>query len=125
MNLFRPLLTQSFKTTGIYLLIIALTLAISATTALKFSNEQIQNAVALQAAEMLAGDLLPVITSQSKIPGVQRLISWVCSNRRLLYLAVWHIPMTNLSWSMSKPLIHLSFERRFAGQTRSETAKTG
>lgn len=58
MNLFRPLLTQSFKTMGIYLLIIALTLAISATTALKFSNEQIQNAVALQAAEMLAGDLL-------------------------------------------------------------------
>lgn len=58
MHLFRPLLTQSFKTTGIYLLIIALTLAISATTALKFSNEQIQNAVALQAAEMLAGDLL-------------------------------------------------------------------
>ncbi len=58
MNLFRPLLTQSFKTTGIYLLIIALTLAISATTALKFSNEQIQNAVAFQAAEMLAGDLL-------------------------------------------------------------------
>ncbi|WP_333831067.1 ABC transporter permease [Acinetobacter schindleri] len=58
MNLFRPLLTQSFKTTGIYLLIIALTLAISATTALKFSNEQTQNAVALQAAEMLAGDLL-------------------------------------------------------------------
>ncbi|XBD66763.1 FtsX-like permease family protein [Acinetobacter sp. ANC 7454] len=57
MHLFRPLLTQSFKTTGIYLLIIALTLAISATTALKFSNEQIQNAVALQAAEMLAGDL--------------------------------------------------------------------
>jgi putative ABC transport system permease protein len=57
-HLFRPLLTQSFKTTGIYLLIIALTLAISATTALKFSNEQIQNAVALQAAEMLAGDLV-------------------------------------------------------------------
>ncbi|KGT47262.1 ABC transporter permease [Acinetobacter sp. HR7] len=57
MHLFRPLLTQSFKTTGIYLLIIALTLAISATTALKFSNEQIQNAVALQAAEILAGDL--------------------------------------------------------------------
>lgn len=56
--LFRPLLTQSFKSTGIYLLIIALTLAISATTALKFSNEQIQNAVALQAAEMLAGDLV-------------------------------------------------------------------
>ena len=57
-HLFRPLLRQSFNTTGIYLLIIALTLAISATTALKFSNEQIQNAVALQAAEMLAGDLV-------------------------------------------------------------------
>ena len=55
---FRPLLTQSFKSTGVYLLLIALILAISATTALKFSNEQIQNAVALQAAEMLAGDLV-------------------------------------------------------------------
>ena len=57
-RLFRPLLTQSFKSTGFYLLLIALILAISATTALKFSNEQIQNAVALQAAEMLAGDLV-------------------------------------------------------------------
>ena len=56
--LFRPLLSQSFKSSGIYLLIIALTLAISATTALKFSNQQIQNAVALQAAEMLAADLV-------------------------------------------------------------------
>ncbi|RZG68756.1 FtsX-like permease family protein [Acinetobacter bouvetii] len=56
--LFRPLLTQSFRSTGGYLLLIALTLAISATTALKFSNEQVQQAVALQAAEMLAGDLV-------------------------------------------------------------------
>ena len=64
--LFRPLLTQSFKTTGIYLLIIALTLAISATTALKFSNEQIQNAVALQAAEMLAADL--VLSDNEPLP---------------------------------------------------------
>ncbi|OTG69266.1 ABC transporter permease [Acinetobacter sp. ANC 4470] len=56
--LFQPLLKQSFKSSGVYLLIIALVLAISATTALKFSNEQIQNAVALQAAEMLAGDLV-------------------------------------------------------------------
>lgn len=64
--LFRPLLTQSFKSTGIYLLIIALTLAISATTALKFSNEQIQNAVALQAAEMLAGDL--VLSDNEPLP---------------------------------------------------------
>ena len=66
--LFKPLLQQSFKTTGIYLLIIALTLAISATTALKFSNEQIQNAVALQAAEMLAADL--VLTDNEHIPDV-------------------------------------------------------
>lgn len=57
-TLFRPLLKQSFQSTGIYLLIIALTLAISATTALKFSNEQIQHTVALQAAEMLAADLV-------------------------------------------------------------------
>lgn len=64
--LFRPLLTQSFKTTGIYLLIIALTLAISASTALKFSNEQIQNAVALQAAEMLAADL--VLSDNEPLP---------------------------------------------------------
>lgn len=56
--LFQPLLKQSFKSSGVYLLIIALVLAISATTALKFSNEQIQNAVALQAAEMLAADLV-------------------------------------------------------------------
>ena len=54
--LFKPLLRQSFATTGVYLLIIALTLAISATTALKFSNEQVQNAVALQAAKMQAAD---------------------------------------------------------------------
>lgn len=57
-SLFQPLLKQSFKSSGVYLLIIALILAISATTALKFSNEKIQNAVALQAAEMLAGDLV-------------------------------------------------------------------
>jgi len=64
-SLFQPLLKQSFKSSGVYLLIIALTLAISATTALKFSNEQIQNAVALQAAEMLAGDL--VLTDSQKL----------------------------------------------------------
>ncbi len=56
--IFKPLLTQSFRSSGIYLLIIALTLAISATTALKFSNQQVQQAVALQAAEMLAADLV-------------------------------------------------------------------
>lgn len=64
-SLFQPLLKQSFKSSGVYLLIIALILAISATTALKFSNEQIQNAVALQAAEMLAGNL--VLTDSEKL----------------------------------------------------------
>ncbi|WOE31450.1 MULTISPECIES: ABC transporter permease [unclassified Acinetobacter] len=65
LSLFPPLLKQSFKTSGIYLLIIALTLAISTTTALKFSHTQIQQAVALQAAEMLAADLL--LTDQQAI----------------------------------------------------------
>lgn len=63
--LFKPLLRQSFGSTGIYLLIIALSLAISATTALKFSNEQIQQAVSLQAAKMQAADL--VLTDQYPI----------------------------------------------------------
>ena len=58
MALFKPLLRQSFGSTGIYLLIIALSLAISATTALKFSKEQIQQAVSLQAAKMQAADLV-------------------------------------------------------------------
>lgn len=38
MSLFRPLWQQSRKSTGIYLLFVALILAISATTALKFSH---------------------------------------------------------------------------------------
>ena len=63
--LLKPLLRQSFATTGIYLLIIALSLAISATTALKFSNEQVQDAVALQAAKMQAADL--VLSDQVEI----------------------------------------------------------
>ena len=58
MSLFKPLFKQSFGSTGIYLLIVALSLAISATTALKFSNEQVQQAVALQAAKMQAADLV-------------------------------------------------------------------
>lgn len=65
MALFKPLLRQSFGSTGFYLLIIALSLAISATTALKFSNQQIQQSVALQAAKMQAADL--VLTDQDPI----------------------------------------------------------
>ncbi|MGS4321019.1 ABC transporter permease [Acinetobacter baumannii] len=57
-NLLKPLLLQSLRTGGLYLLIIALSLAISATTALKFSNDQVKNAVSLQAAQMLAADLV-------------------------------------------------------------------
>ena len=68
--LFRPLLKQSFSGSGIYLLIVALVLAISATTALKFSNDQIQQAVALQAAEMLAADL--VLTDSQAIEDMWR-----------------------------------------------------
>jgi len=57
-SVLKPLLLQSLRTGGLYLLIIALSLAISATTALKFSNTQVQNAVSLQAAEMLGADLV-------------------------------------------------------------------
>lgn len=65
-SLFKPLFLQSFKTSGIYLLIIALCLAISATTALKFSNNQIQHAVELQAAKMLGADL--VLSNNEPVP---------------------------------------------------------
>ncbi|NHC04440.1 FtsX-like permease family protein [Acinetobacter sp. 187] len=58
MGLVQPLFRQSFASSGVYLLIIALSLAISATTALKFSNAQIQQAVFLQAAKMQAADLV-------------------------------------------------------------------
>ncbi|WP_284091355.1 ABC transporter permease [Acinetobacter pittii] len=57
-NLLKPLFLQSFRTGGLYLLIIALSLAISATTALKFSNDQVKNAVSLQASQMLGADLV-------------------------------------------------------------------
>ncbi len=58
LNLFKPLFRQSFASSGVYLLIIALSLAISATTALKFSNDRVQQAVSLQAAKMQAADLV-------------------------------------------------------------------
>ncbi|MDQ1208196.1 putative ABC transport system permease protein [Acinetobacter baylyi] len=64
-SILKPLLLQSFRTGGLYLLIIALSLAISATTALKFSNDQVKQAVSLQAAEMLAADL--VLSDQEPI----------------------------------------------------------
>lgn len=66
-NLLKPLLLQSFRTGGLYLLIIALSLAISATTALKFSNDQVKNAVSLQASQMLGADL--VLSNNEPIEG--------------------------------------------------------
>lgn len=58
LRLFSSLFRQSLHSGGIVLLIIALSLAISATTALKFSNQQIQYAIEQQAAELLAADLV-------------------------------------------------------------------
>lgn len=58
LSLLRSLGRQSFASSGIYLLIIALSLAISATTALKFSQQQVKQAVSTQAASMQAADLV-------------------------------------------------------------------
>lgn len=57
-HLVQPLLQQSFRSHGVWLLVVALSLAICATTALKFSNGQIQQAILLQAAQLLGGDLV-------------------------------------------------------------------
>ncbi|WP_111895689.1 ABC transporter permease [Acinetobacter sp. MB5] len=57
-HLIKPLLQQSFRSHGVWLLIVALSLAICATTALKFSNGQIQQAILLQAAQLIGGDLV-------------------------------------------------------------------
>lgn len=56
--LLRPLLQQSFRSQSSWLLIIALSLAICATAALSFSNQQIKQAIVLQAADLLAADLV-------------------------------------------------------------------
>ncbi|GAA5007694.1 FtsX-like permease family protein [Acinetobacter puyangensis] len=57
-RLFSSLFRQSLHSGGITLLIVSLSLAISATTALKFSNQQIQYAIEQQAGELLAADLV-------------------------------------------------------------------
>ncbi|MFT4019897.1 MAG: FtsX-like permease family protein [Acinetobacter sp.] len=56
--IFKPLLLHSFRNQSIWLLVIALSVAICATTAVKFSNGQVREAVTLQAASMLAADLV-------------------------------------------------------------------
>ena len=58
MRLFSSLLRQSYHSGGITLLVVALALAISASTALRFSNQQIQYAIEQQAGELLASDML-------------------------------------------------------------------
>ncbi len=58
LRLFSSLFKQSWQSGGVTLLIVALSLAITATTALKFSNQQIQYAITQQAGELLAADLV-------------------------------------------------------------------
>lgn len=66
LRLFSSLFRQSLYSGGIVLLIVALSLAISATTALKFSNQQIQYAIEQQASELLAADLVLTSTQPLK-----------------------------------------------------------
>ncbi|WLF82914.1 ABC transporter permease [Moraxella sp. ZY210820] len=58
LRLFSSLFRQSLHSGGIVLFIIALVLAISATTALKFSNQQLQTAINQQAGELIASDMV-------------------------------------------------------------------
>ncbi|MEB3766235.1 ABC transporter permease [Acinetobacter sp. MD2] len=64
-RILKPWLQQNFSNRSIWLLIMALSLAICATTALRLSNAQIQQALRLQAAQMLAADL--TLTDQQPI----------------------------------------------------------
>ncbi|MDO5668129.1 MAG: hypothetical protein Q4G44_09940 [Alcaligenaceae bacterium] len=57
-SLLGALLKQSSGSGALLLLLIALSLAISATTALRFSHQQIQYALAKQSAQLLAADLV-------------------------------------------------------------------
>lgn len=57
-SLFSALLKQSSASGALLLLLIALSLAISTTTALRFSQQQIQYAIAQQSAQLLAADLV-------------------------------------------------------------------
>lgn len=64
-SLFSVLLKQSLGSGALLLVFIALSLAISATTALRFSQQQIQYSIAQQSAQLLAADL--VISSSRPI----------------------------------------------------------
>ena len=56
-SLLTALLKQSSGSGALLLILIALSLAISATTALRFSHQQIQYSIAQQSAQLLAADL--------------------------------------------------------------------
>lgn len=57
-KLFSSLFRQSLYSGGMSLFLVALVLAISATTALKFSNQQLHHAIQQQAGELLASDMV-------------------------------------------------------------------
>lgn len=61
MSLFNLMFRQSWQAKGIWLLLAALILAVTATTSLRFATETISTAIDQQAGQLLAGDL--VITS--------------------------------------------------------------
>lgn len=65
MSLFSLMLRQSLAGRGIFLLLAALVLAVTATTSLRFASETIETAIDQQAGQMLAGDL--VVTSSNPI----------------------------------------------------------
>lgn len=58
LRLFSSLFRQSLHSGGMVLFLIALVLAISATTALKFTNQQLQLAINQQAGELIASDMV-------------------------------------------------------------------
>ncbi|SDB84912.1 ABC transporter permease [Acinetobacter boissieri] len=57
-HLIKPLLQQSFRSQSSWLLMMALSLAICATTALNLASDQIKRAINLQAADLLAADVV-------------------------------------------------------------------
>ena len=65
MSLFNLMFRQSWQAKGIWLLLAALVLAVTATTSLRFATQTISTAIDQQAGQLLAGDL--VITSSQPI----------------------------------------------------------
>ncbi|MBF7682051.1 FtsX-like permease family protein [Acinetobacter sp. B5B] len=57
-HLIKPLLQQSFRSQSSWLLMVALSLAICATTALNLASDQVKRAINLQAADLLAADVV-------------------------------------------------------------------